>query len=335
MVGYIGEMRKLIGTRPLPLCGAAVILLDDQNRVLMHHRSDNGTWGLPGGALELGERLEEAAVRETREEVGLACRSLELFGVYSGPEFYYRHVHGDEVHNVGAVYLCRDFSGQIAVDPGEGTEAIFFPIEELPEPISPPVRPVLADLQARFARAAPAGGGVRLSRCQSAPPGTERRDPHKHIRELRQLVGPRPLLLASAGVCFLDEQDRVLLHRRSDDGSWCLPGGALDLGERAEEAATREAREEVGLVCHSLELLGAYSGPEFFHRYPNGDEVYSMSVVYLCRGFSGSVQVDMEEATEAGFFSLDELPQPLVPISRAILASLRARSAAVISNREL
>jgi 8-oxo-dGTP pyrophosphatase MutT (NUDIX family) len=150
MSDYIREMRKLIGTRPLLVCGAGVILVDGENRILLHHRTDNDTWGIPGGAVELGERVEETAIRETREEVGLTCHALELLGVYSGPELYYQYPNGDEIHNVSVVYLCRDFSGTIEVDPVEGTEARFFPIGELPEAISPPVRVVLEDVVRRF-----------------------------------------------------------------------------------------------------------------------------------------------------------------------------------------
>ena len=150
MNDYVSGLRKLIGTRPLILCGAAVVLLDKEHRVLLHHRTDNDYWGLPAGATELGERVEETAVRETQEEVGITCHTLELFGVYSGPELYYRYPHGDEVHNVTIVYLCRDFSGEIRVDPVEGKEARFFPIDALPSPITPTLRVVSEDLQRRF-----------------------------------------------------------------------------------------------------------------------------------------------------------------------------------------
>ena len=150
MTNYITEMRKLIETRPVFLCGSAVILLDAEGRILLHHRTDNHTWGLPGGAMELGERLEDCAVRETREEVGLTCRSLELLGIYSGPELYYRYPDGNEVYNVTAVYLCRDFSGTIEVDPAEGTETAFFAAEDLPSEISPPIRVVTEDFVRRY-----------------------------------------------------------------------------------------------------------------------------------------------------------------------------------------
>ena len=150
MSDYFSEIRRLVGTRPLILCSAGIIVLDRMNRVLLHHRTDNDMWRIPGGALEPGERLEDAAVREVQEEVGLTCGSLALFGIYSGPEMYYRCPNGDEVHNVNVVYLCRDFSGTIHVDPVEGRDARFFAVEDIPAAITPPIRPVIEDLRRRF-----------------------------------------------------------------------------------------------------------------------------------------------------------------------------------------
>ncbi len=82
--------------------------------------------------------------------MGLTCNTLELFGVYSGPELYYKYADGNEVYNVTILYLCRDFSGQINVDPTEGKAARFFPIDALPAPISPAGIPVIEDLQKRL-----------------------------------------------------------------------------------------------------------------------------------------------------------------------------------------
>jgi ADP-ribose pyrophosphatase YjhB (NUDIX family) len=149
MTNYYHELRKLVGPRPLILCGANAILVDRQRRILLHHRTDNDMWSLPGGAMELGERLEETAAREVHEEVGLVCHALELFGVYSGPELHYRYPHGDEVYNVTVSYLCRKFSGAIAVDRAEGKRAAFFAVQDIPSEISPPVRPIIEDLRRR------------------------------------------------------------------------------------------------------------------------------------------------------------------------------------------
>lgn len=145
MSNYIGELRKLIGTRPIIMCGANVIILDNGGRILLHHRVDNDTWGLPGGAMEIGESLEEAAIREAGEEVGLICRNLKIFNVYSGEKLYYKYPDGNEVYNVTATYICKDFSGQIVVDETEGKDARFFSIDEIPEKISPPVKVIIDD----------------------------------------------------------------------------------------------------------------------------------------------------------------------------------------------
>jgi len=75
------ELRKFVGTRPLIMPGANVIIIDKQGRVLLHHRSDMDLWGLPGGFCELGETVEETASREVFEEVGLRCKSLKLFNI--------------------------------------------------------------------------------------------------------------------------------------------------------------------------------------------------------------------------------------------------------------
>lgn len=91
---YIGELRKLIGTRPIIMVGANVILINAQGDILLHHRRDRDWWGLPGGAMELGESLEENAKREVYEEVGLTCGQLELFNIYSGADLYHQYPDG-------------------------------------------------------------------------------------------------------------------------------------------------------------------------------------------------------------------------------------------------
>lgn len=115
------------------MCGGNVIILDDNGRILLHHRVDNDTWGLPGGAMELGESLEETAIREAKEEVGLICRDPKIFNVYSGNQLYYKYPDGNEVYNVTVTYICKDFSGEIAVDETEGKDARFFSINEIPK----------------------------------------------------------------------------------------------------------------------------------------------------------------------------------------------------------
>jgi 8-oxo-dGTP pyrophosphatase MutT (NUDIX family) len=113
---YLLHLRKLIGHRPILMVGAAILVLDNQNRLLMLKRSDSGSGGLPGGATEPGEVVEFAAKRETREEAGLEVGEMLLFGVFSGPELYYKYPNGDEVYNVTIVYVSRNWNGNVTLN---------------------------------------------------------------------------------------------------------------------------------------------------------------------------------------------------------------------------
>ncbi|MGD6880037.1 NUDIX hydrolase [Bacillus infantis] len=144
-MGYIMDLRKIVGTRPLIMAGASVIILDQNNKLLLQLRKDNHCWGLTGGSLEPGESLEEAAKREMYEETGLAAKNLKLFNVFSGEEFYYKLPHGDEVYNVTATYICNDFDGELRIDHEEVVNLAFFDVDQLPSNISPPDRPVIRE----------------------------------------------------------------------------------------------------------------------------------------------------------------------------------------------
>lgn len=139
---YILQLRQYIGHRPILMVGAAILVLDEQNRLLMMRRSDIGCWGIPGGATEPGEVVEEAAKRETVEEVNLQVGEMSLFGVFSGPDLYYKYPNGDEVYNVTIVYLSRDWHGEIKLN-GEHTGWNWYPVNKIPEDLSPPIRPVI------------------------------------------------------------------------------------------------------------------------------------------------------------------------------------------------
>jgi len=139
---YILELRKLVGHRPLLMVGAATLIVDAENRLLLMKRSDNACWGPPGGAVEPGEVVEIAAKREVREETGLEPGKLELFDVFSGPELFYRYPNGDEVYNVTIIYLTRDWRGVVRLN-GEHTEWGWFAAADIPEDLSPPIIPVI------------------------------------------------------------------------------------------------------------------------------------------------------------------------------------------------
>lgn len=146
---YVHQLRQYIGHRPILLVGSGILILDEQNRLLMMKRHDNQCWGFPGGAAELGEVIEEAARRETREETNLEIGALSLFGVFSGPDLYYKYPNGDEVYNVTIVYLSYDWHGEVKLNE-EHTEWRWFVAAEIPENISPPITLVIEQFKHQF-----------------------------------------------------------------------------------------------------------------------------------------------------------------------------------------
>lgn len=151
-MGYLHDLRLLVGHRPILMPGACVLLIDAVGRLLLHRRLDNGLYGVPGGTMEPGETLEETARRETLEETGYAAGRLRLLNVYSGPALFYRYPNGDETYNVTAAYICTDFEQISAELDGESLAPEFFPLDALPAAISPPILPILRDLQALWRR---------------------------------------------------------------------------------------------------------------------------------------------------------------------------------------
>ena len=145
-MGYIQELRSLVGSRPIIMVGAAVLLLRDR-QVLLQKRKDNGLWGIPGGSLEPGESLEEAAIRETCEETGFVIDKLTLFGVYSGKDQFYVYPNGDQIYDVCVAYACHDFHGDMQAESSEVLELAFYLVDELPADLNPLDRVILMDLQ--------------------------------------------------------------------------------------------------------------------------------------------------------------------------------------------
>ena len=136
-MGYILDLRKIVGSRPLIMAGAGVLLINENNEVLLQRRRDNGLWDIPAGSMELGESFEQCARREVSEETGLVCGEMELFMTRSGEQTYYEYPNGDKVYVAGLMFICRDFSGEMKVQEDEVTEQAFFSPYDLPKNIDP------------------------------------------------------------------------------------------------------------------------------------------------------------------------------------------------------
>ena len=148
-MGYILELRKQVGHRPLIMTCAGVLLLNEKRELLLQKRADNGLWGYPWGSMELGDSFEDCARREVQEETGLICGNLEHFMNVSGEEVHYVYPNGDEIYAAEEIFLCRKFSGQIICQQEEVEKLCFFRMDELPskEQINPNNYPAIERLR--------------------------------------------------------------------------------------------------------------------------------------------------------------------------------------------
>lgn len=134
--------------------GSNAVLVNAANQVLLHRRSDNGYWALPGGAMEIGESIEQCAVRETFEETGLHVTVKRLVGVYSDPANFciLRYPDGYTVHYVILAFEVEQIGGELAIS-DESTDLRFFDVDALPEDLMPSSRIRILDTLQRRAGA--------------------------------------------------------------------------------------------------------------------------------------------------------------------------------------
>ena len=136
---YVWKLRQALGSQRILVPGVAMLLVNKQGELLLGKRAGTGEWSFIGGAMELGESMLDAAVRETQEELGLTTypQDWSLIGVHTNPaETSFDYPNGDAVQAINSVFLMQ-FDGPMGEDDGEHTEFDFFPLENLPTPLKP------------------------------------------------------------------------------------------------------------------------------------------------------------------------------------------------------
>lgn len=116
----------------------------------------------------------------------------------------------------------------------------------------------------------------------------------------------------TADIVAIREGRVLLILRKNPPEGWALPGGFIDYGESAEDAAVRELQEETGLTAASLRLVGVYS------RFGRDPRFHTLTVVYLA-DVSGKESAG-DDAKEARWFPLQELPAHIAFDHRDIIA---------------
>ncbi len=149
-MSYIRDLRNLVGHAPILMPSACVLVINEHNQILLERRRDNNIWGYPGGCVELFEDVEDTARREVLEETGIKCGGLDLFALKSGQSRHYFYPNGDEVCIIEAVYVCREFTGELKAQENEVEELGFFDYSAMPEGISPMNLDVIDEYYRKF-----------------------------------------------------------------------------------------------------------------------------------------------------------------------------------------
>jgi 8-oxo-dGTP pyrophosphatase MutT (NUDIX family) len=145
------------------------------------------------------------------------------------------------------------------------------------------------------------------------------------VLELRKKIGHDLLWLPGITGVVLDDDDRVLLVRRADNGRWTVVAGILEPGEQPAVGMLREIYEETGVEAE-IERLVSIEALEP-SAYPNGDQVQYLDLCFRCRPIRGEARVNDDESIEVGWFSLDALPDIPAREARCIADALRPDAA--------
>ena len=115
-------------------------------------------------------------------------------------------------------------------------------------------------------------------------------------------------LVPSVNVVVVNGEGSILLIRRTDNGNWAVPGGAVDLGESVAQAAVRETLEESGIECEITGIVGIYSDPRHVILYTSNGEVrQEFSIVLTARALSGQ-PTPSSESSEVRWVPAAEVP---------------------------
>ncbi|AEB30873.1 putative NTP pyrophosphohydrolase [Carnobacterium sp. 17-4] len=128
---YIPWIRNYIGNQEIILNFSGGIITNQKKEILLQLRSDKKLWGLPGGAVEKGESVEQTAIREVLEETALHVEVVALLGVYSN--YFDTYPNGDKAQTITTMFIFKLVEGNLSLENSETLDLGFFSRTNLPE----------------------------------------------------------------------------------------------------------------------------------------------------------------------------------------------------------
>lgn len=305
MTDYIQSLREKVGHDLLLVTSVAIVVFDDQGRVLLARHNEGDVWVLPGGGIEPPESPADAAVREMWEETGLWIEPVRVIGVYGGPDFLVTYANGDQVAYQTIVFAGRVIEGAPRPDARE-IKAVGYFSETAWAALPTPrwMQVVMPDVFRRSAQTC-----FQKSRWQPPVDGVRKGGMSDYVRQLRGKVGNSLVLTPSVWGLVFDEQRHLLLQKRADNGRWAGPAGAIDPEDSPTDAVVREAWEETGVLVEPVRVLAVFGGAAYAHTFSDGDQIINYGIIFECKFVSGRPTPDGIEAMDVNFFPLPSLPR--------------------------
>ncbi|HEY7931391.1 MAG TPA: NUDIX hydrolase N-terminal domain-containing protein [Acidimicrobiales bacterium] len=131
------------------------------------------------------------------------------------------------------------------------------------------------------------------------------------MREVGHGVAGYQTPKVAVGAAVTNDRGELLLIQRADSGFWLYPTGWCDVGYSAPEVVVKEVLEETGIEVEPVRLIGVLDGMRL-----GASRIPLYSLLFFCRAIGGSLQIHPLECTDAGWFSRDNLPSPIIGAER-------------------
>ena len=133
MKEYIKYIRSMVGHKEIMAVGVCVFLINEKEELLLETRSDNGFLSIPGGALDMGEKVKDGALRELKEETGIVLDDLKFVAVLSGEDSRMVYPNDDITYYTDVCFFAR-VNSDIEIKPldNESKEIKFYKMDEIP-----------------------------------------------------------------------------------------------------------------------------------------------------------------------------------------------------------